>query len=55
MKISAWVQLRDTYNQKSEPEGICTAILCGSSLVALPFTNLRNKNDSIDGRFAFVP
>jgi hypothetical protein len=53
MGISAWLQLRDTYNQKSEAEGICITILCGSSLVSSSFTNLRIENDSIDGQFAF--
>jgi len=58
MEISAWVQLRDTYNQKSEAEGTCMTILCGSTLVASWFTSLtiKNpgiKNDSMDGRLAF--
>ena len=63
MEISAWVQRRDTYNQKSEAEGLCMTILCGSSLVASLFTsptienlgikNLGIKNDSIDGHFVF--
>jgi hypothetical protein len=58
MEISAKVQLRDKYNQKSEAEGLCIVIFCGSSMFASRFTSLRIEslrieNNSIDGQFAF--
>jgi hypothetical protein len=56
LEISDSVQLRHTYNQKSEAEGICMTILCvfvASLFTSLTIGNPGIKDNSMDGQFAF--